>query len=190
MSDEPKIVKWPGWDELDNRFEPYAVQLGWLAYSWNSLHDRLGNLFWALIDIKNGRIPLSIWNAVKNDRTQRDMLAALAKETLPADSKVLEEINWVLNRAESFEERRNNALHSPLTFIIDTSGPQLSSKWTSGNQRAVKLKDKDLLKEFEWYGRSANTLAVHVSRITLHIRAPNIQPELQRPEMPTLGQTG
>jgi hypothetical protein len=32
MTDEPNIVKWPGWEELDKRFEPYALQIGWLAY--------------------------------------------------------------------------------------------------------------------------------------------------------------
>jgi hypothetical protein len=44
MSDEIKVLgSITSWDALDKRFEPYAVQLGWLAYSWNKLHERLGD---------------------------------------------------------------------------------------------------------------------------------------------------
>jgi hypothetical protein len=184
MTDEPNIVKWPGWEELDQRFEPYAAQLGWLTYSWNSLHDRLGQLFWILTGLQNGKIPLAIWNAVKNDRSQRDIVRATTREALVANQSVYEEIKWVLDRADVFEEHRNNALHSPLTFMIGEDGPQLSSKWLSGNQRAMKLKDKDLLNEFAWYGRSANALAIYVQRISLHLKDPAQFPMPERPKLP------
>jgi hypothetical protein len=184
MTEEPRIVKWPGWEELDKRFEPYAIQLGWLAYSWNSLHDRLGQLFWILTGLQNGKIPLAIWNAVKNDRTQREIVRATAKEALTGTPSAYDAIKWILDRADVFEEHRNNALHSPLTFMIDADGPQLSSKWLSGNPRAMKLKDKDLLNEFAWYGRSANKLAVYVQRISLHLKDPAQFPMPERPTMP------
>lgn len=187
MADEPNIAKFPGWEELDRRFEPYALQLGWLAYSWNNLHDRLGQLFWILTGLQNGSVPLAIWNAVKNDRTQREMVRATAAVTLASDLVVFDEIKWVLDRADTFEEHRNNALHSPLTFMIDADGPQLSSKWLSGNPRAVKLKDKDLLNEFAWYGRSANTLAIYVQRISIHLKDPAQFPLSERPTLPTKG---
>lgn len=185
MSDEPNIVKWPGWEELDKRFEPYALQLGWLAYSWNALHDKLGQLFWTLTGLDNGKIPLAIWNAVKNDRTQRELVRATAKET--TGPEVFSEIKWVLDRADEFEEHRNNALHSPLTFMIDADGPQLASKWLSGNQRAMKLKGKDLLTEFAWYGRSANALGIYVQRINMHLKGGVQFPMPERPKMPTRG---
>jgi hypothetical protein len=116
MTDTPKMVTFPGWEDLDQRFEPYAIQLGWLAYSWNSLHDRLGQLFWVLTGLQNGKIPLAIWNAVKNDRAQREIVRATATVSLQSNPAVHDEIKWILDRADVFEEHRNNALHtrSPL----------------------------------------------------------------------------
>jgi hypothetical protein len=187
MTDAPKVAKWPGWEDLDKRFEPYAIQLGWLAYSWNSLHDQLGHLFWVLTGLKNGKIPLAIWNAVKSDRAQRDIVRATAKEALQNNQTVYDEIKWILDRADVFEEHRNNALHTPLTFTIDSDGPQLSSKWLSGHQRAMKLKDKDLLNEFAWYGRSANTLAKYAQRISVHLMDSSQFAMPERPQMPVLG---
>ncbi|MGC2776353.1 MAG: hypothetical protein WA418_12060 [Bradyrhizobium sp.] len=186
MADEPRFVKWPGWEDLDKRFEPYAIQLGWLVYSWNALHENLGGLFWVLTGLQNGKIPQAIWYSVTNDRTQRDMVKAVASVVL-ADGKQKEDILWVLSKAQSFEERRNNALHNPFTFMIDAEGPRLSSKWFQGHARAEKLKDKDLLQEFQWYGRSANTLAIFTRRMSVSLRDPTQFSWPERPELPTLG---
>jgi hypothetical protein len=71
--------------------------------------------------------------------------------------------------------------------MIDADGPQLSSKWLSGNQRAMKLKDKDLLAEFAWYGRSANALAIYVQRISIHLKDPAQFPLPERPTIPARG---
>jgi hypothetical protein len=188
MADEPTIVRMPAWEELDKRFEPYAIQLGWLAYAWNSLHDNLGGLFWTLTGMQNGKIPLAIWNAVQNDRSQREMVKALAEVALSDKPKQKGEILWVLERATAFEERRNNAMHTPFTFMIDAEGPQLTSKWISGHARAQKLKDKDLLKEFEWCGRTANALAIYTRQMNVSLRDSKVMPWPNRPHLPTLEQ--
>ncbi|WKA26365.1 hypothetical protein [Bradyrhizobium roseum] len=186
MSDEVKVMaSIPSWDALDKRFEPYAIQLGWLAYSWNKLHERLSDIFWALTGIQNGYIPAAIWNAVKNDRTQREMLKGLASATLTDRKDLLEEILWVLKQADKFEDKRNDALHSPLIFMIEKDGPRLSSSHHMGNPRALKLKDKDLLNEFKWYGETANVLASYLPTLTRCIRSPNHP--FERPTLPALG---
>jgi hypothetical protein len=186
MTQPPRITRTPTWEDLDKRFEPYALQLGWLAYSWNSLHDKLGRLFWVLTGIKDGRIPLAIWNAVQNDRTQREMVRALAETVLADRKREWEDISWMLGKAQELEDRRNDALHSPLTFIVDPDGTTLSSNWPSGNRRAMKLKDKDLLKEFEWYGLTANVLAKYAWRVSYSLRAPEQMPWPDKPELPRL----
>jgi hypothetical protein len=68
--------------------------------------------------------------------------------------------------------------------MIDSEGPHLSSKWLSGHQRALKLKDKDLLNEFAWYGRSANTLSIYVQRISMHLMDRSKFAMPARPQMP------
>ena len=73
------------------------------------------------------------------------------------------------------------------TFMINEKGPQLSSKWLSGHSRAKRLKDKDLLKEFTWYGRTANKLAVLARRMDVSLRSPSQFPLPGRPKLPGLG---
>ncbi|SRR6266849_7123036 len=149
MANRPKIVTFPGWDDLDKRFEPYAVQLGWIAYSWNALHDALGSLFWALTGSQNGNVPLAIWNSIPNDRTQRGVLRAVAQTVLAGKETELRAVLWLLAAADKFEDKRNDALHTPFTFQIDPNDTRLVSKSYSGHKRALKLKDKELLPEFD-----------------------------------------
>src|ERR1700730_6352520 len=97
MTAPPRVIKAPNWEELDKRFEPYAIQLGWLAYSWNELHDRLRNLFWTLTGMQDGRIPLAIWNAIQNDRAQREMVRALVGVIFLDKEAERNEILWVMD---------------------------------------------------------------------------------------------
>jgi hypothetical protein len=57
----------------------------------------------------------------------------------------------------------------------------------SGNARATKLKDKDLLKEFTWYGRAVNKLATHVRLMDFSLLSPTQMPWPGRPKLPALG---
>lgn len=120
----------------------------------------------------------------KTIEPKRDIVRATAAEALQSDQALYNEIKWILDRADVFEEHRNNALHTPLTFMIDHEGPHLSSKWLSGHQRALKLKDKDLLNEFAWYGRSAYTLSIYAQRIGMHLMDPSKFMIPERPQMP------
>jgi hypothetical protein len=172
MTDNPKIVTFPGWDELDKRFEPYAIQLGWIAYSWNALHDSLGNIFWTLTAIRTGDVPLAIWNAVPNDRTQRGILRAVADVTLREKPQVQKALHWLLAEADKFEDRRNDALHTPFTFNIGPQDSTLVSNSYKGHKRALKLKDKDLLDEFTWYGQSINMLTRYARSINFSLADP------------------
>lgn len=92
-----------------------------------------------------------------------------------------------IEQSQSLEDRRNDALHTPFTFMIDADGPQLASKWISRHTRAKKLKDKDLLKEFECYARMANVLARYVWRISVALRDPSVLAWPKQPDLPKLG---
>jgi len=76
-SAEPNIVKvkWPTLEEATAAFEEYALAVGKVAYAWNYLHERLGELFVVVSGAKQS-VALAIWYSTKSDRTQRDMLRA------------------------------------------------------------------------------------------------------------------
>jgi hypothetical protein len=171
-------------NDLDKRFEPYAVQLGWIAHSWNALHDALGSLFWTLTGSQNGNVPLAIWNSIPNDRTQRGVLRAVAQTVLADKETELQAVLWLLAAADKFEDKRNDALHTPFTFQIDPNDTRLVSKSYSGHKRALKLKNKELLPEFEWYGRSVHILARYAMSIRFALGDPANFAWPTKPKMP------
>src|SRR5271156_3607359 len=65
----------------DDTLEPYAKQLGLLIHDWNELHLEITSLFLVICpshysddDDEERDILLALWNAIPNERLQRDML--------------------------------------------------------------------------------------------------------------------
>ncbi len=62
-------------------FKPLAIELGWLTFEWNRLHELLGEVFACVMAedpvhstfVATG---LAAWHALTNERSQRDMLRA------------------------------------------------------------------------------------------------------------------
>lgn len=178
-------------DKLDFRtdtFRPYATAIGEMALAWNDLHETLKELFWAALGIDNGVITYAVWYSSKSDRAQRDMLRGLA--TTPAignrlSKAIKPEVLWVLGRADALEDLRNDVFHSP--FFTSESGA-VTPNWSSGHQRAKKLYDKDLLKEFDWFYRSTLVLRDYAWEIDRVVR--DKQRSLpERPRLPSRGDT-
>jgi hypothetical protein len=97
-------------------FRPYVAALGQLTLAWNDLHLALAMLFCSVMGGGNVGPFLAIWNALKSDRSQRDILLAAAMAILHngGSLKLAEEITWICKRTDVLEESRNNDLHSPL----------------------------------------------------------------------------
>jgi hypothetical protein len=189
------LARPPTEKQMQKGFKPYATELGMLVYSWNRLQKALGDLFCLVCGDGNRDIPRAAWNAVTNDRLQRQMLlaAALASKSIPTKGK--EEVKWIVDRAEEFEDRRNNAIHTPFEF---STGPEmkgfvLGPAWYSGHPRAIKMRGKDLFDEFRWYGETATVLARYARDLFWPLLTndrpmhPNTWP--QRPQLPRLGRS-
>ena len=191
--------------QIKQRKNPYVLALGNLVIAWNALQENLAELFWAITDLPDGTIPLSIWHSTNNDRTQREMLRAMteaiftqrAARELDATVKgntlrIRDDIIWLINKANSLADQRNDAVHSPLWFVIDATGSGKIGEMIPadyfGNPRAKKLKGKDLLNEFRWYRQSADTLASYALRIRF-VLSPGLTPWPDRPQMPRLVQS-
>jgi hypothetical protein len=151
----------------DKAFRPYVAALGQIALAWNGLHQSLAMLFCLVMGGGFVGRFLAIWHAIKNDRTQRDVLLAAAKAETGYQSererRLIDDVEWICKRADSVEEARNNALHSPLWG--NKRGPEIIVMPVIGlgHDRAkklwAKLKDKDdLLVELRWCRRAAMTL--------------------------------
>ncbi len=123
--------------------------MGQANLAWNELHEVLGHLFWVLCGDETD-LPIVVLQTARADRAKRDMLAAVNQHARARKTKPMElampEIKWLIDRANALEDDRNNLIHSPLGTLEQTSTEVLPD-WFFGNQRALKLKNKDYLKE-------------------------------------------
>jgi hypothetical protein len=140
--------------------------------AWNALHEQLAAIFYKLLDRQVTRLdeygmegdgderPIKLWTSSKFDRPKREMLKAvidtLSDEEQAAFPKLAEEVTWILQRADSLEDARNDAVHSPLLLLGSTKvtqaifGDMVIPDLMHGNPRSMKLARKDLLIEFRW----------------------------------------
>ena len=101
------------WPELwTGDYSKFAQELGYVAWTWNALHADLCDLFWELTDISDPKIPRAIWNSIKSDSGQREMLRAAANTRLTDDPECLGEALWLLREIDQLAAFRNDAFHT------------------------------------------------------------------------------
>ena len=149
----------------DKAFRPYALALGEIALAWNDLHVSLSFVFCSILAVGNFNFgPFqAIWQTITNDRMQRNVLVAVAKEAGLALSsrEQFEDIKWLCDQATKLEDFRNDALHSPLWGTSTRIAPVTGL----GHPRATKLYGKDLLAEFRLCRESITTLRNYAMQI-------------------------
>jgi len=169
---------------FDIHFTPIATELGRLVYAWNELHEHLGHLFDLVVSPKGPRgTALAAWRAVENDRTQRTMLRyAVEHAASRLDKALVGEILWVLERANSLAEHRNNAIHSPYAIVTTQGKTEILPLDFFGNPRARKLGGKHLVSEFQWCYACSQTLSGYAIRLVAILDTGSALPE--RPKLP------
>ena len=103
------------------------------------------------------------------------------------DAKLKDEIIWLLNTADRFSDKRNDAIHTPFIPANAVHSWSLVADLNSQSPRVRKLWDKDILKEFKWYVDYTRAL----SGFAYQLRAPlgHGKPLPDRPVLPHLGQS-
>jgi hypothetical protein len=159
---KPSVVKWPTDEEAMIALEVYIRALGGVAYSWNYLLGKLGHLF-VPISGMTPSIGEAVWYSTDSDRTQILMLKAALLATpdgrwKPRLPKAKDDLIWLADRAISLAEARNNAVHAPTLVTADEQGPHMAASFGVKHRRALNLKGKDVLVEFDWFTRWCNRL--------------------------------
>jgi hypothetical protein len=178
--------------EQERQFKPLAIELGWIAYEWNRLHEALGELFADAMGADT-YTALSAWHAVRSDLTQRHMLKAAAahraERSPPENTSLWLALVDLVDAVNKLSDKRNNAIHAPLVFVTDIDGGAVEVRPLEffGNEKARKLANRDLLPEFQWYRRSGAVLANYANMLHYAFNDPNHQLP-PKPILPTLGQ--
>lgn len=183
--DQPAPVTVPPDDELETAFSPYITAAGQVVHHWNQLQESLGKLFAAVTE--KGSMALAIWYTPHSDRAQRDMLTAAIHET--SDDKwsrysntAKADILALVSEANSLADRRNDAIHAPVSLAIDKRKLVPIPVYFRGNPRALKLKDKDIIKEFNACVERARTLNEYAEKLETAI---NFSAHYAWPDIPT-----
>jgi len=171
-------------------FRPYVTALGQLALAWNELHENLGSLFLTTMLPNRPQAgdavfnsSLWVWHSVKSDRTQRDMLREAIERCPWRRDKLVTDGFWLLDRANSLSDQRNDAIHAPLFYAgkylfgeLTEGRGQVVPRFWSFNPRARKLWERaNLLAEFRYCRDTAMVLADYTKEIE------SSQINLQRP---------
>jgi len=164
MADEPEPKPL-----FDTAFEPYASAIGYLVREWNYLQNKFCDLFCTIMEPTSYEVSSAVWYAVQNDRMQRALLLAAATIRLSAHTKCLEDIEWIIGKANGLGSQRDDTIHSPMRMLIGDP-IQFISMYFYGHPRAMNLKGKNLLEEFELYRKNAAILRNYLSGLESHIR--------------------
>lgn len=179
-------------------FRPIAIEIGWITFQWNRLHEALRDLFAHAVHFERHTIPFAIWHSTPNDRAQREMLRAAivaAAKSGYIPQELFEDIEWVLQQLDPLAGRRNDAIHAPLTFvhsIPSESGEtriEIAPTDYDGNPRALALSGKPILSEFKWYRDHLMRLAAFCEDLhSVMMHASEGHPWPERPQLPPRGQ--
>jgi len=189
------------------KFKPYAEAMGQLALAWTDLHEALGDLYFDTLSnhdndpVRNLQIASS-WGALASDRQKRNVLEAAVQWIDMARRKECPnfqaDVKWLLTRANSLEDRRNDALHSALQEVDNARVAELmglkvgdvAPVYTIMNHRSAKLaattwrRGRPLLADLRLYRDYASALAYYVRQVRTAWQRRGPWPE--RPPLPPL----
>ena len=119
---EPKFPFLLPTDEKRQEVEDaYDRAVGRVARAWNRLRQSLGGFF-AVVIGGNAELVLAAWDSIENDRTKREMLRAAINaaslEHWKQTPKAPDDLRWVLGRAETLSDVRNDAMHALVALHI------------------------------------------------------------------------
>lgn len=116
--------------------------VGGVMFAANWLQGGLYQIFQVLLREIHPERTRAIWHSHKSDSGQRDMLAALAHETLVANHPILLGMLWAIQRAGKLAGLRNDFAHTPMSFSNDAAGERLAPHGTEAPERRIERVNK------------------------------------------------
>lgn len=145
-------------------------------------------VFATLIDAKNLHPGVTIWHTLASDKTQREVLVALAKSRLEKNDINLDAITWVCSSATSLSGYRNAFVHAPVHFKENSDKemqafvPEVSAPEKYFN----KLGGDDITSIYEKLLGDIISLAAYANAIFFVMNAPHVWTLPEKPSLLTL----
>ena len=135
---------------IGEKYRPIAEVVGLIAIEWNSMHNRLGQIF-AHVTGLDKDVAYTIWNSIESDRKQRKILkdATIQVYTEERYREAREYITKLINRIDDASPKRNSSIHCPFTIAVEDGGLEVVPDDLAKNKHAEKLRDVDILTELQ-----------------------------------------
>lgn len=182
------VIKVPPGQQLKDVFEPYALELGLLVYSWNHLQDELARLFSVIVGLPTRtEMALAIWHSTPSDLAQRKMLRAAIEVVFAKNKPAKDDLIWLLDKVDqSLSGKRNNAIHAPVVIRTGFHGATIAPYELALNPRAIALRGKDIVNELIWYRDTAVALRQYCSLLVRSLTKSEPDTWPKRPLLPHL----
>lgn len=175
--------------ELAAPVAEFATQIGEVIWAWNYCHASFGRLFGVLVSRQNLRMGQTLWLAVPNDSTRRDLLLASAQVALTKNKGYLRRIKWAKERVDKLGPIRNDAVHMATGFANYPSDPSIvPDQFGTAPARFRRLANKDLHKMFSDLRGDLTALAGYVESVAGEISFPGVYTLPRRPKLQSLPQ--
>lgn len=214
MSKEPfDIFGLHGGSPLTGDYASFAAEIGNVIWAWNHLHGSLADNFCLLSGISDPVYPRAIWNSIKSDVGQRDVLRGLAishQEKRPYGPldftrrqffHAIDEIVWMHSEIGNISAFRNDATHTlwskeyqSLISVEDYQPPKAIPDTERGNPRGRRLIGRDAPSTFRALANYSFELAQYCRFIDAWIlmwddsatfRERPVRPPILRDRIPT-----
>jgi hypothetical protein len=96
----------------------YSIAVGELVWASNYCLNYFSLLYRELFEQDDINIAIGNWSAMRSDRGQLDLLEVAAKGSKRITAPIRDEIVWAIGKAILLSEKRNDAVHTPTTFVI------------------------------------------------------------------------
>jgi hypothetical protein len=139
----------------------------------------------------NHELVLAAWRANENDHAQREMLRAAINAASPErwkqTPKAPDDLRWVLGRANTLRDVRNDAIHELVVLHFGPEIVQLTVAQPARGKREKKLLDnaargRKLVDEFAKCERDADALSGFVLEATAALVMPELWEWPPRPK--------
>lgn len=182
---------------MERAFRPLAVELGWIVFEWNRLHESMGELFADLLFPLDRDVAFAIWHSNPNDRAQRRLLGhtldAIKEISFPS---LRQDIKWLLGELDDEANRRDDAIHAPLIFVNHAADGGFDVHIEPSDQtyspRALGLlkRSHPPLQQFMWYRDHLAKLASFAGHLHSAIIFSDRDPPFPWPDKPALPPVG
>jgi hypothetical protein len=131
-------------NEAESRrlFKRYGTHIGYLAITWNRLHDNLSKIFVQVLKSPSPKIASAVWFSTNSDFSQREMLRVAVPRASHLSTQQRESILWLLCQVEeTLRYQRNDAIHAPLVLVKQLAKDAVATIQADMNSESPRVRN-------------------------------------------------